>query len=279
MVVYLIPNPRKQEAVRAAQEVAQHLLALGAEVLAAPSLSKKLTGCVLLEEDAAFSRCDVVVTVGGDGTMLHAARRGFAYGKPLLGVNCGRMGFLATVEANEPEKLTRLVRGEYTLDRRAMLSVHDTGRSTFRQMAMNDVVLCKSTVGQTAEVEIFCDGKPVNHYMGDGVIVATPTGSTAYSLSAGGPILDARIAGLVLTPICAHSMHSPPMVFSAGRKLTVKAACPFQGAVYLSCDGGQGQRIGADDTVEIALSNQYISLVSFNGADQFEAIDTKLKGR
>lgn len=279
MTIYLIPNPRKKEAVAAAQEVARQLCGLGAQVLVAREFAAQFPGCAPQEEDAAFSRCDVVVTVGGDGTMLHAARRGFAYGKPLLGVNCGRMGFLATVEANEPEKLARLVRGEYALDRRAMLSVQVAGRSNFRQMAMNDVVLCKSAVGQTAEIEIFCDGNPVNHYMGDGVIVATPTGSTAYSLSAGGPILDARIAGLVLTPICAHSMHSPPMVFSAGRRLTVKAACPFQGEVYLSCDGAQGQRICADDTVHIALSDQAVSLVSFNGADQFEAIDTKLKGR
>ncbi|MFR9158959.1 MAG: NAD(+)/NADH kinase [Ruthenibacterium lactatiformans] len=109
--------------------------------------------------------------------------------------------------------------GEYILDRRSILSVSVDGQNRFRQTALNDVVISKSGISQTVDVEIFCDDILVNHYQGDGVVIATPTGSTAYSLSAGGPVLDAHIAGLVVTPICAHSLHSPSMVFSAGRRL------------------------------------------------------------
>lgn len=236
-------------------------------------------GLKFLDDAFAFSNCDAVVTVGGDGTILHVARRSLAHGKPLLGINLGRMGFLATVEVDELEKLRRLVDGDYTLDHRAILSVRVDGETPCVQTALNDVVVAKQSLGQTADISIYCDDILVNHYLGDGVIIATPTGSTAYSLSAGGPILDARIAGIVMTPLCAHSMHTPPMVFSANRRLRVMAHSPFGDEVRLSCDGQADISIHRGDTIEIALSDQYISLVSFNEADQFEAIDTKLRGR
>ena len=218
--------------------------------------------------------------MGVDGTNLHAARQSLGYTKPLLGINIGRMGFLATVEAYEMEKLERLVHGEYILDRRSILSVSVDGQNRFRQTALNDVVISKSGISQTVDVEIFCDDILVNHYQGDGVVIATPTGSTAYSLSAGGPVLDAHIAGLVVTPICAHSLHSPSMVFSAGRRLRVSLSSPLgPHNALLSCDGRSPETISCQDTVDVALSDKYISLICFNEADQFEAIDKKLKGR
>ena len=233
-----------------------------------------------LQDAKAFELCDVIVTVGGDGTILHAARQSLGYNKPLLGINIGRMGFLATVEAYEMEKLERLVHGEYILDRRSILSVSVDGQNRFRQTALNDVVISKSGISQTVDVEIFCDDILVNHYQGDGVVIATPTGSTAYSLSAGGPVLDAHIAGLVVTPICAHSLHSPSMVFSAGRRLRVSLSSPLgPHNALLSCDGRSPETISCQDTVDVALSDKYISLICFNEADQFEAIDKKLKGR
>ena len=178
------------------------------------------------------------------------------------------------------EKLERLVHGEYILDRRSILSVSVDGQNRFRQTALNDVVISKSGISQTVDVEIFCDDILVNHYQGDGVVIATPTGSTAYSLSAGGPVLDAHIAGLVVTPICAHSLHSPSMVFSAGRRLRVSLSSPLgPHNALLSCDGRSPETISCQDTVDVALSDKYISLICFNEADQFEAIDKKLKGR
>ena len=151
-------------------------------------------------------------------------------------------------------------------------------RSFFEVFPLNDVVLSKKGVGQTVDVRIYCDGTLVNEYRGDGVVVATPTGSTAYSLSAGGPVLDARISGLVVTPICAHSMHSPPMVFSAQRKLLIRVVSSQEGAV-LCCDGTEGPTVYSDETVEVTLGQRTISLVSFDEAEQFRAIDKKLKGR
>lgn len=283
MTVFLIPNHRKDIGYAVTCAAAAVLQESGVRVILPRPLRTDLPAlaesCCFLAEDKAFSACDVVVTVGGDGTILHTGRRGLSYGKPLLGVNLGRMGFLATVEVDELDKLRRLASGDYTLDRRAILTVQVSGSKQFSQTALNDVVISKQTLGQTADIRIYCDDILVNHYLGDGVVIATPTGSTAYSLSAGGPILDARIAGIVMTPLCAHSMHTPPMVFSANRRLRVKAETPFHGSVRMSCDGRSEESISSQDTIEIALADQYISLVCFNEADQFEAIDTKLKGR
>ena len=281
MTVFLIPNLLKENAVPVTRRAIKTLCACGARVLLPAAVRGRLEGetAEFLEDAAAFGQCDVIVTVGGDGTILHAARRSLGYAKPLLGVNVGRVGFLATVEADELEKLERLVRGAYSFDRRALLSVSVSGRSCFRQTALNDVIICKESPLRTIDVEIFCDDIPVSRYMGDGVAIATPTGSTAYSLSAGGPVLDAHIAGVVVTPICAHSLHSPPMVFSAERRLCVRVSAPGQAHALLSCDGREPETISREDTVTVALSEQFISLICFNEADQFEAIDKKLRGR
>lgn len=282
MTVYLIPNLTKPQAAPTAAAAVDVLCAQGARVILPadvppePFAGRQVS---FLEETCAFSSCDAIVTIGGDGTILHAARRGIGFHKPLLGINIGRMGFLATVEAYELDKLARLVRGDYHIDERTLLQVNAYGANTFRQYALNDVVISKPGLNQTIEVSITCDGIPVNQFMGDGVVVATPTGSTAYALSAGGPVLDARIAGIVMCPLCAHSMHSPPMVFSAQRKLCVRVAGRGVAGALVSCDGWAPERISFDDTVEVSLSERSVSLVSFSEADQFEAIDKKLKGR
>ena len=201
MTVFLIPNLKKENAVPTALRAAKTLRGAGARVLLSDAVREYFVGMgqEFAEDAKAFELCDVIVTVGGDGTILHAARQSLGYNKPLLGINIGRMGFLATVEAYEMEKLERLAHGEYILDRRSILSVSVDGQNRFRQTALNDVVISKSGISQTVDVEIFCDDILVNHYQGDGVVIATPTGSTAYSLSAGGPVLDAHIAGLVVT--------------------------------------------------------------------------------
>ena len=270
MTVYLVLNQQKPEARRVAEEAARILEARGARVVwpqADPA-----------RDEAALAGADAVLTIGGDGTILHTARRALPHGLPILGVNLGRVGFLATCEIEEmPRKLALLAAGEFARDRRMLLQAACGG---WRSTALNDVVLYKGRRMQTIEFAVFCDGMLVNRYRGDGVIIATPTGSTAYSLSAGGPILDARIDGMVVTPICAHSLQSPPMVFSARRRLTIQAEeCAGGEGVCVSADGAEEEPLGPGAQVEISLADSYLDLISFNPADQFMAIDKKLKGR
>lgn len=280
MTVYLIPNPRKEHSGDVAVKAARILIESGAEVVCEmPAVYAGVPGVRPASEEQALRLCDCIVTVGGDGTILHAARRSLGMRKPLVGVNLGRMGFLATIESYELDKLCRIAAGNYTIDRRNLLSVEVHGSRELCLTAMNDLVIAKRNISQTIEVDVYCDGIPVNRYQGDGVILATPTGSTAYSLSAGGPILDARIEGIVVTPICAHSMRSPSIVFSAGRRLRVCAHSPSKEPAQMSCDGGDGELLSCDDFIDVALSDKTIELMCFNEADQFEAIDKKLKGR
>lgn len=281
MTVYLVPNLNKERAISVSAAVAETLTSYGARVYMEAKLRPyfaAVQGIVAFTSEAdALSGCDVIVTVGGDGTILHTARRCFSSGKPLLGVNIGRLGFLATVEADELSMLKRLVSGEYILDERAILSVQAGEEEP--QLALNEAVIAKTGVAQTIDVSISCDGILVNRYTGDGVIVATPTGSTAYSLSAGGPMLDARIEGIVVTPICAHSMHSPPMVFSAERELCVTVGLVSQSNAALTCDSHAPTALANGESVQVRLSPHRMTLISFNEADQFNAIDKKLKVR
>ncbi|MFQ7003594.1 MAG: NAD(+)/NADH kinase [Ruthenibacterium lactatiformans] len=198
------------------------------------------------EDAKAFELCDVIVTVGGDGTILHAARQSLGYNKPLLGINIGRMGFLATVEAYEMEKLERLVHGEYILDRRSILSVSVDGQNRFRQTALNDVVISKSGISQTVDVEIFCDDILVNHYQGDGVVIATPTGSTAYSLLRR-PGADAHIAGLVAYPSAPTACTVRPWCFRPDAVCRAFRCLPLgPHNARSSCDGRSPETICQD---------------------------------
>ncbi len=280
MTVLVIPNLGKENAASTAARVVETLRGCGLCVLL-PETARgalSLPDVVYLPEREAFASCDVIVTVGGDGTLLHAARKSLDYDKPLVGVNVGRLGFLTTVEDYELPKLKRIARGDYICDRRSLLAVSVGGRPALAQTALNDVMISKNSVTQTIDIEVYCDDILANHFRGDGVVIATATGSTAYSLSAGGPVLDARIAGLVVTPVCAHGLHTPPMVFSAERRLRVTAcAAPGAPRPLLSCDGCAPCEIFPEDAINVALSERSVSLICFNEADQFEAIDKKLR--
>ena len=148
-----------------------------------------------------------------------------------------------------------------------------------RSHALNDVVITKGRLQQAIDFSIYCDDILVEHYRGDGVIVATPTGSTAYSLAAGGPILDSQTKGVVVTPICPHSLASPAMVFAQERKINICVGQVADEEVFVSCDGAAGYSLHAGATAEVRLSDQIVQLITFSKADQFQAIDQKLRGR
>ena len=282
MTVYISPNPGKEQAVATAQRAAQLLLMQGATVLMRDDLNETCCadGVQYLPLEECFPRTDVILTIGGDGTILHEASLSMKYQKPILGVNLGRCGFLATCEINEMEaKLAAVARGDFSLDSRMLLYVRVIGDNQWKGHALNDVVVTKGRLQQAIDFSIYCDDILVQHYRGDGVIVATPTGSTAYSLAAGGPILDSKTKGFVVTPICPHSLASPAMVFAQERKLNVCVGQVADDEVFISCDGGIGYPLKAGATAEIRLSDQNVKLITFGRADQFQAIDQKLRKR
>lgn len=282
MTVYISPNPGKAMAYGISQRAAQILLTHGAQVLMQDGLQAECMtmGVVYLSQKECLERTDVILTIGGDGTILHEANLSLEYRKPILGINLGRCGFLATCEVDEMEaKLSAVARGEYFLDNRMLLYVRVLGDDSWEDHALNDVVMTKGRLQQAVDFSIYCDDILVEHYRGDGVIVATPTGSTAYSLAAGGPILDSQTKGIVVTPICPHSLASPAMVFAQERKINLCVGQVADEEVFISCDGNAGYSVKAGATAEVRLSDQVVQLITFSKADQFQAIDQKLRGR
>ena len=282
MTVYISPNPGKAMAYGISQRAAQILLTHGAQVLMQDGLQAECMtmGVVYLSQKECLERTDVILTIGGDGTILHEANLSLEYRKPILGINLGRCGFLATCEVDEMEsKLSAVARGEYFLDNRMLLYVRVLGDNSWEGHALNDVVMTKGRLQQAVDFSIYCDDILVEHYRGDGVIVATPTGSTAYSLAAGGPILDSQTKGIVVTPICPHSLASPAMVFAQERKINLCVGQVADEEVFISCDGDAGYSVKAGATAEVRLSDQVVQLITFSKADQFQDIDQKLRGR
>ena len=264
MTVMISPNPDKQLADVIAVRAAQILLNHGSHVLMREELqaSCNTMGVSYLPEKECLQQADVILTIGGDGTILHEANLTLEYKKPIL-----------------ETKLAAVARGEYSLDSRMLLYARVLGEDNWKGHALNDVVVTKGRLQQAIDFSIYCDDILVEHYRGDGVIVATPTGSTAYSLAAGGPILDSRTKGIVVTPICPHSLASPAMVFAQERKINICVGQVADDEVFLSCDGVSGYPMRAGATAEIRLSNQIVQLITFGNADQFQAIDQKLRSR
>ncbi len=288
MKVHIESNLKKDPNAKVALIAAKELIKYGVDVLFSSELCARLhgncfcegiKGVQVLPKLECYNNADVVITVGGDGTILREAISYLDYQKPILGVNLGRCGFLATCEMEELcEKLKRLAQKDYKLDERALLHVDILGRD-WKAHALNDVVIAKGNFQQTIDLKIACDGISVEQYRGDGVIVATPTGSTAYSLAAGGPVVDVCAQTMILTPVCSHTLHVPAIVFAANRRLSIQAKQVRHEEIYLSCDGSNGVLLTNEDIVEIYISQQKVSLITFGNGDQFHAIDNKLKYR
>ncbi len=280
MKFFLIVNTRKNNAFSVAINCVKELLELGAIVVVENTYKGNFLNLNItyMQKKEALNYCDYILTVGGDGTILQAARENLNYNLPILGVNVGNLGFLTTIEPDEINKLKDIVDNKFYLDERSILDIAIDGEPQ-NKLAINDFVIGKTSVLHTIGVKIYCDDVLVNDYIGDGVIISTPTGSTAYSLSAGGPILDAKVDGIVVTPLCAHSMRSPPMVFSKSRKLRVVINNNGRSESCCSCDGRQEIILKDECTIDIKISKQKMLLMCLSKTDQFKAIDKKLRGR
>ncbi|MDL2325272.1 NAD(+)/NADH kinase [Ruminococcaceae bacterium OttesenSCG-928-A16] len=282
MTVFLVPNIAKPKALHVSALAAQILFADGVTVLASSETQPQTTlpGYVqYLPAEQAYQACDIVVTIGGDGTMLHAARHTLRWQKPMLGINVGRLGFLTVVEKDELNKLNRLLKQDYIVEHRTVLQAKSGGAKPFYGLGLNDIVLFKKAAENTIELDIYCDEIKVSGFRGDGVVFSTPTGSTAYSMSAGGPIVDASLQATIVTQICAHIVHTPPMVFAGSRTLRAVPKGGPDEKIFITCDGLESQELCWNEPVYITQATQTVPLIQFEDAGQLESIDKKLKGR
>lgn len=218
--------------------------------------------------------CDIVAAVGGDGVMLHAAKHAAQCDKPILSINCGRMGYLASMEAAELDLLDRVVSGNYEILNRRMLSVlHENKNGIKEYFALNDAVLGSGNIAKTVEIEVLCGERAVMKVKGDGIIFSTPTGSTAYAFSAGGPVIDPLIDCVSLTPVCPHSFSGRTLVFSAPVEFTAKVR---RGDVFLTVDGEEGIKFEKDDVLHIKNSDKTVKFITLKDKSFFDVFREKI---
>jgi len=287
MKVVLSPNPYRDKGLRAAQTAERILRQAGAETcMNLPFPLEKGSGLELpahlkfLPAEQAFRKADLLVCFGGDGTILHAAKDAQAHGIPALGVNLGSVGFMAELEVSELGQLAKLTEGKYTVEERMMLdvTVRREGRTVFQDMALNDAVLTKGAIARVIELDVKSDGAQVGRFSGDGVIVSTPTGSTAYSMSAGGPIVEPTARNILISPICPHALFARSFVLGGERTVTVRMARGSRKTIYLSVDGGKAFRLSGSDQVEIRRSRAKAKLAKLTDRSFYAVVTQKLGG-
>jgi len=285
MKIVLSPNPYRDRGLRAAQAAQRVLENAGASTAICLPFEVEQGGRLDLPSsvplgnlDAELSDADILVCFGGDGTILHAAHEANARGIPVLGINLGSIGFMAELEHNELSLLSRLAGGRFGVERRMMLdvTVRREGRPVFTESALNDAVVTKGAVARVLDLEVTGDRVVISSFSGDGLVVATPTGSTAYSMAAGGPIVEPTAQNIIISPICAHSLHAKPFVLDSARTVGVRVAPGSKKTAYLSVDGGRAFRIQPGDWVECRRSRQATQLVKLTGRSFYERINQKL---
>lgn len=279
MKIAVMPNFGKLHALRTALECCDILNSLGIGVLAENRFKnefedKRFVTLGTAEEIAA--ECDIIIAIGGDGTILTASVYASANNKPLLGINTGRLGFMASMERDELESLVKLKTGDYCTEDRMMLdaSLVRDGKTVSSHTALNDVVIARP-YSKITDYEIFTDGIAVSSMRSDGMVFATPTGSTAYALSAGGPILEPETECIQLTPICPHSLFSRTMVFKSERVLEVRHYSDDD-SVYFSVDGKFSCALTRDERLIIKKSEKKLRLIDIKGHSFFGAVNSKL---
>lgn len=229
--------------------------------------------------DRELGNADLVICFGGDGTILHMAKAATRRGLPLLGVNIGTMGFMAELESSELDKLKLLATGKYEIDSRMMLdvTVQRDREIIFHDICLNDAVITKGAVARIVHLAVKCDGIQAMECGGDGVIISTPTGSTAYSLSAGGPIVEPEADGIIITPVCSHDVASRCIVASGKRVITVGMTSQSRRSAYLSVDGGKTLRLNMGDVVTIRKSKLETRLVRLNDRSFYDVVNMKFR--
>lgn len=274
-LVGLYADERVAEPMR---RIAEHLTNAGIEVMATPEIAAELP-VKSVEADALPYQADLIVAIGGDGTLLHAAAMAGANDIPLLGVNRGRLGFLTDVSPHHMlENIDQILDGDYTTETRLRLraTLESPDGSETIAIALNDIVLQRSDTGRMLDYETRIAGRYVNTHMGDGLIVATPTGSTAYALSCGGPIIQPQLDAVVVVPICPHTLSDRPIVIPADQEIEVTLLERDDTNAEVSADGHAVGAFGPEDKLRIAPSASRITLIHPPGYDFYEILRSKL---
>lgn len=278
--VILCPNPYRDNDLKVAKQSKELLEQVGFETVVCLPFQRDgydELGMPIRPLQQEIKSADLLLAFGGDGTILHLARTVALNNVPVLGINLGSLGFMSELEPEELDRLKDLASWDFTVESRMMLDVTviRDGRSVYNNIALNDAVISKGSIARVVRLEIFTEEGFLTRVGGDGVIVSTPTGSTGYSMAAGGSIVEPTAHNLLLTPICPHSMRSTAYVLAPDHVITVEAADANRKFVYLSVDGGKAFALKNGDKVRVSRSRHTTKLVRLSKKSFCEILDKK----
>lgn len=281
MNIAVMPNLSKRDAAQHTADVIRVLHSYGAAVSLHAPLRSHFDGLPVEFHPDFFqmiAECDVILAIGGDGTIIHAAKHGAQENKPILGINLGRLGFVAGLEKDELSVLEKLVQGDYQIEERMMLAVTypENGKLQTKHV-VNEAVLSRGALSKIVDFTVYSGGQTIGEYRADGLILATPTGSTAYSLSAGGPVMDPSMDCILLTPVCPHSLFSRTVVFGGKTELAVEARSQYDSDVFLTLDGEDAIQIFEGEQVTFQKSDRCIRMIQLKQNSFLNIVNEKIR--
>ncbi len=272
MKIIIFYNKENTAALICLKQVKEALGALNVEVSDYWELANEA------QREEKLAESDIALIIGGDGTIMHYSKFVCEHKKPILGINSGRLGFLAGLEKSEIKNLRYLIAGKYKITERMLINAEISGNKN-EYCALNDIVISRNSHSQIMDFKIFRCGKLVCTFRADGVIAATPTGSTAYSLSAGGPIVEADMDCIILTPICAHSLSVRPMVFNADGEIEIEFMSRKDLEAFISYDGNVLFNFEGSGQIKIKHAQKYVKMITLPEQDFYKNVDKKLIGK
>lgn len=279
-IVGIVPNYEKESAMGMVRDLVMFLKTKNCK----PVLTYNIAELTGLSEYGVtkfelYSKSNFIIVLGGDGTLLDTGRKAAKYGTPLLGINMGTMGFLASADGNDAnETIDKVLKEEFKLEKRLMLESEIVSGSDMPKVytAVNDVCITRGVFTKITNYGIYVNDEYVATFRADGIIISTPTGSTAYNLSAGGPVLKPDISCIVITPICAHSLHSRSIVVSADDVIRVEASFGSNGDIIMSMDGQTSVILNNGDSIRIRRSAHTVNIIKTNNIGFYDILRKKL---
>ncbi len=275
MVISVFPNLNGRDAKNICDSVVDILNNLGVKTLVAPQ-----KGNSFADIGEYIDKCDIAIAIGGDGTTLNIAKAASFENKATLGINAGRLGFMSGLEKDELNLLSNLVTGEYEIEKRMMLRadvIRDGGVSTYH--CLNDAVVSRGDLARLIDIKLTSEGRLVTSSRADGMIVSTPTGSTAYSMAAGGPVLSPDNSCFVVTPICPHSLINRSIVLPSDKTLSLRVGNDMNNTSFLSIDGAESIEIDSKTEIVISKSQYSAGLIKLKPDNFYEILNKKIVER
>lgn len=285
--IAIVTNFNIYEKATSALKVTNYLLKFGCKILVSQyskdrvlSMKNYRGNIYFVPIEKLYDEADLVIVLGGDGTILDCAKKMAKRGKPILGINLGHLGYMAELEMDELSALDKIIEGDYALDERAMIDVEvfdKYGNLKYQSYALNDAVISNGSVSKIINLELYAADNIVTSYRADGLIVSTPTGSTAYAMSAGGSIADPKVKCMLVTPICPHSFIARQLIFADDTPLKIKNVSVREKSLMLTLDGKSNCELFKEDEVIISKSDLTVKLVRLKDYSFYSILSQKMK--